>query len=97
MHPPRRDPTLEHPDYDYLSQLADEVISAIAAAERDENQRALLVVEARELIERINEALIAVEDADATWPGWAAIDPPRGTLRDKVRPDFRARADGTCW
>ena len=97
MHPPRRDPRHPQPDYDYLNQLGDEVISALTAAERDENQRALLVVGARELIERILEELVAIEDADPGWFGWAGLDPPRGTLRDKVRPDFRARADGTCW
>ncbi|MFT7624363.1 MAG: hypothetical protein ACI9WU_003550 [Myxococcota bacterium] len=63
---PHRNPTLPFPEADYLVQLADAIIATRAVAERDERQRAMMVVEARELFERIEAGLIAVEDADPT-------------------------------
>ncbi len=87
MKQPRRNPTLPRPDADYLVQLADTVVATLAVAEHDEHQRALLVVEARQLVERIDLALVAIEDADPTWPGWGGLTPPRG------RPCGRAFSD----
>ena len=94
MTQPRSDRRRLYPDYDDLSRLGDEVISAIAAAEHDERQRAFMIVESRELVERICEALVKVEDADPRWPGWSAIDPPRGTLADHLRAQRQERARG---
>ena len=81
---PRRDPTLLRPDADYLVQLADAVIATLAVAEHDDDQRALMVVEAGELVERIQVGLVAIEDADPTWPGWGGLTPPRGTVRGRI-------------
>jgi len=78
---PRRNLNLPRPDADYLAQLADAVIQTLAVAEHDDSQRALMVVEARELVERIEAALVAIEDAAPKWPGWGGLAPPRGPVR----------------
>ena len=85
MKQPRRNPTLPRPDADYLVQLADAVVATLGVAEHDEDQRALMVVEARELVERIEVALVAIEDADPTWPGWGGLTPPRGRPRHRIK------------
>lgn len=52
----------------YLVQLADAVVKTLGVAEHDEDQRALMVVEARELVERIQVALVAIEVAGVLTP-----------------------------
>ncbi|GMV27620.1 MAG: hypothetical protein AMXMBFR58_36510 [Phycisphaerae bacterium] len=71
-----------HPmaDYARFSRLADEAVSLLAIAERDDRQRAMMVVRARELIADLEEQLVRVEDANPDDPLWAGLDPPSGTI-----------------
>ena len=87
-------PRLPRPHFQYLVQLGNAVVRTLDVAQFDEDQRALLVVEAQDLLRRICEALVSIEDADPRWPGWSAIDPPRGTLADHLRAQRQERARG---
>jgi len=68
------------PDFDRLIRLADEVIAALNVGVHDEDQRILLVGEARDLVERIQATLVEIEQADPTLPGWAVVEPPLGRV-----------------
>ena len=84
-------PRLEHqrprPDFARLIRLGDEVIAALGVGIHDRDQRAVLVGEARNLIDRIQATLVVIEQADPTWAGWGAIEPPMGTMVERLRRD----------
>ena len=71
---------LPRPDFARLVMLADEVVATLKVGIGDEDQRALLIGEARDLLERIQATLAEIEQADPAWPGWAAIEPPLGRV-----------------
>ncbi len=73
------------PDFARLIRLADEVIATVKIAVHDEDQRMLLVGEARDLVERIRATLVEIEEADPTWPGWAVVEPPLGTMAGRTQ------------
>ena len=76
-----RGPT--RPAFAHLLQLADQVIASLKVGIGDDDQRALLVGEARDLIDRIQTTLVEIEEADPTWAGWGSIEPPLGRLRHR--------------
>jgi hypothetical protein len=69
------------PDFARLIDLADEAVATVRIGIHDQDQRMLLVGEARDLIDRIQATLVEIEEADPTWPGWAVVEPPLGRLR----------------
>jgi hypothetical protein len=74
---------LPRPDFARLLDLGDQVIATLEVAVHDEDQRMLLVGEARDLIDRIQDALVRIEQADPTWAGWAVVEPPKGTMAER--------------
>ncbi len=71
------DASRPRPDFARLIDLADEAVARVRIGIHDQDQRMLLVGEARDLIERIQATL---EDIP-TWPRWAVVEPPLGRLR----------------
>ncbi len=63
-----------------LLGLADEVVATVTIGIYDRDQGVLLVGEARDLVERIQNTLVEIEMSDPTWPGCAAVEPPKGTM-----------------
>ncbi len=82
---PQFDERLPRPDFAHLVVLADEVVATVGIGIHDPDQRALLIGEARDLIERIQATLVEIEETNPTWPGWAVVEPPKGTMVKQLR------------
>jgi hypothetical protein len=86
----RNDSKPPRPDFAHLLDLGDEVIAALQVGLHDSDQRMLLIGEARDLVERMQATLIEIEIADPTWPGWAVVEPPLGTMvKPTLQPSVR--------
>lgn len=60
------EPDFPRPDFARLIRLADEVVATVRVGIYDQDQRMLLVGEARDLMERIQATLEDIEQADPT-------------------------------
>lgn len=76
--------TQPRPDFAHLLQLGDKVVATLKVGIGDEDQRALLIGEARDLMDRIQATLVEIEQANPTWPGWGSIEPPLGTMAEHL-------------